>query len=323
MSTDCDKKSGSKLEGLIVNDKLRGGIWLHILFCELMRIFRLTANVSMSVESCVVVVLTFNSAVIIRETLAQAFKISSNIFVVDSGSIDGTADIARNLGCEVVQRVFVNYSEQRNWAISQISAKYQWQLHLDADEVLDEVAIAAINKVLTGKQSYDAYLLKRRDYFLGHMLRFSGVNPWHLRLFRSGVAKCENRLYDQHFMSTRPAGKLPGLMHDKNALSLSDWIVRHNRWSDFEAIEVSTYKDKNSADVLKPGLFGDSRERTRFIKGLYYKLPIGFRSLSYFIYRYFFRLGFLDGAPGFYFAFFQAFWFRMLVDAKIYELKQK
>ncbi|MFI3222874.1 MAG: hypothetical protein QX191_07545 [Methylococcaceae bacterium] len=56
---------------------------------------------------------------------------------------------------------------------------------------------------------------------------------------------------------------------------------------------------------------------------LYYKLPIGLRALSYFIYRYLFRLGFLDGVVGFYFAFFQAFWFRMLVDAKIYEKNLK
>lgn len=273
-----------------------------------------TANNS----SCVVVILTFNSENIIRETLTQALKVSPYIFVVDSGSNDATADIARELGCEVVDRAFVNYSEQRNWAINQLAQNYQWQLHLDADEVLDEEAVNSIRNILHGNARFDAYLIKRRDYFMGRMLRFSGVNPWHLRFFRSGIGQCENRLYDQHFIAAQPAGKLHGLMHDKNVSSLTDWINRHNRWSDLEADQ--SFKDNHSGnDVLQPRLFGDARERTRYIKGLYYKLPIGIRALSYFIYRYLFRLGFLDGVVGFYFAFFQAFWFRMLVDAKIYE----
>lgn len=273
----------------------------------------------MSVKTCVVVVLTFNSAKIIRETIAQALKLSPNVFVVDSGSTDGTPETARSMGCEVVHRKFINYSEQRNWAIKRMEPLYTWQLHLDADEVLDGQAVAGIQQVLAASVANVAYLIKRRDYFMGKMLRFSGVNPWHLRLFRSGVAQCENRLYDQHFVSLHPAAKLPGLMHDKNAASLSDWTLSHNRWSDSEALESSKLANKNDTDILQARLLGDARERTRFIKGLYYKLPVGLRAFSYFLYRYLFRLGFLDGVPGFYFAFFQAFWFRMLVDAKIYE----
>ncbi|MGC2166027.1 MAG: glycosyltransferase family 2 protein, partial [Gallionella sp.] len=251
-----------------------------------------------------------------------ALKASSHVFVVDSGSTDGTAAIACELGCEVVHRAFVNYSEQRNWAIEQVAHRYAWQLHLDADEVLDEEAVSAICEALAGESPFDAYLIKRRDYFMGRMLRFSGVNPWHLRLFRSGVGQCENRLYDQHFVATRPTGKLHGLMHDKNASPLSDWTARHNRWSDLEADQIMD-EDTARSDVLQPRLFGDARERTRFIKEMYYKLPIGLRAFTYFVYRYFFRLGFLDGVAGFYFAFFQAFWFRMLVDAKLYERRHR
>jgi glycosyltransferase involved in cell wall biosynthesis len=272
----------------------------------------------MTGESCVVVVLTFNSAAIIAETLVQAKKVSPTIYVVDSGSTDGTVEIARNLNCDVVHRAFTNYSDQRNWAIKQVAPLGAWQLHLDADEVLDDLATSEISGVLQGTRQYDAYMLKRRDYFMGQMLRFSGVNPWHMRLFRTGVGQCENRLYDQHFVSSRPVGRLDGLMHDKNALALSDWIARHNRWSDLEAKE-SLSSDSGRPDILQARFFGDARERTRFFKKLYYRQPIGIRAVSYFIYRYVIRLGFLDGVTGFYFAFFQAFWFRMLVDAKVYE----
>jgi glycosyltransferase involved in cell wall biosynthesis len=271
-------------------------------------------------DQCVVVVLTFNSAAIIGETLRQALAVSRHVFVVDSGSKDGGDDIARGMGCEVVQRPFLNYGEQRNWAIAQVAARYDWQLHLDADEVLDDEAVASIREVIGGAARHDAYMLRRRDYFMGRCLRFSGVNPWHLRLFRSGVGQCENRLYDQHFVASCPAEKLSGVMHDKNSMVLSDWIARHNRWSDLEVDQLG--RGEGAPGVLRASAFGDARERTRFLKGLYYRLPIATRALSYFIYRYFFRLGMLDGKPGFYFAFFQALWFRMLVDAKIYERRQ-
>lgn len=273
-------------------------------------------------KQCVVVLLTFNSAGIIRETATAALRVSPHVYAVDSGSTDGTTQILQELGCTVVQRPFSNYSDQRNWAIAQVQGDYAWQLHLDADEVLDNTAIDEIRMLLAGAARHDAYMLRRRDYFLGKMLRFSGVNPWHLRLFRSGAGRCEARLYDQHFIlvgAHRRSARLRGFMHDKNALQLSDWIARHNRWSDSEARENSAPKLAGK-DVLQPRLLGDARERTRFIKQLYYRLPIGLRAVSYFFYRYFLRLGFLDGKPGFYFAFFQALWFRMLVDAKLYEM---
>lgn len=269
-------------------------------------------------SSCVVVILTFNSADIIRETLAQAFKVSPHIFVVDSGSKDDTASMARSLGCELVNRPFVNYSDQRNWAIAQVVDRYQWQLHLDADEVLDDAAIAAIREVLCGARQEAAFMLKRRDYFMGRMLRYSGLSPWHLRLFKAGMGRCENRMYDQHFVANCAIGKLRGLMHDKNSTSMSDWISRHNRWSDLESMQIGVAGSKDD-DVLQARLFGDARERTRFLKTIYYTLPRGSRVLLYFFYRYFIRLGILDGVPGFYFAFFQALWFRLLVDAKVYE----
>lgn len=271
---------------------------------------------------CVVVILTFNSAAIIGETIAQALKVSGDVLIVDSGSTDATRSIAASLGCTVRERAFLNYSEQRNWAIEQVANEYEWQLHLDADEVLDDVAVNEIRKAI-GANRHGAYMLKRRDYFMGRELKYSGVNPWHLRLFRSGVGHCENRLYDQHFYASEPAGKLDGWMHDKNMLSLSDWTARHNRWSDLESKEILASGHPAGDDVLKAKVFGDARERTRYIKGVYYRLPGGLRSVLYFFYRYVIRLGFLDGKEGFYFAFFQALWFRMLVDAKAYETRSE
>ncbi len=271
---------------------------------------------------CTVVLLTFNSIGIIRETVTAARQVSPHVYVVDSGSTDGTPALLAELGCTVVQRAFSNYSDQRNWAIDQVAPHCTWQLHLDADEVLDDESVREMRAILAGPAPFDAWMLRRRDYFMGRMLRHSGVNPWHLRLFKSGAGRCEARLYDQHFITHVPVGRINGFMHDKNAATLTNWINSHNRWSDAEAREKLGPQAAGDG-VLQPRLFGDARERTRFIKQAYYNLPIGLRAFSYFIYRYVFRLGFLDGKPGFYFAFFQALWFRMLVDAKIYEHRSR
>lgn len=278
------------------------------------------ATPTLPTAHCMVVLLTFNSAGIIRETVAAALKVGPHVHVyaVDSGSTDGTPALLEEMGCTVVQRPFIHYSDQRNWAIDQVARYCDWQLHLDADEVLDGESIGEIREILAGPVKFDAWLLRRRDYFMGRMLRHSGVNPWHLRLFKSGLGRCESRLYDQHFVTSVPRGRLNGYMHDKNAASLTHWIASHNRWSDAEARE-KLGPPAAAGDVLQARLLGDARERTRFVKQAYYRLPIGLRAFGYFIYRYVFRLGFLDGKPGFYFAFFQALWFRMLVDAKIYE----
>lgn len=276
---------------------------------------------------CRVVLLTFNCEDIIGQTLAQARRIDPRPLVVDSHSTDGTL---REVGpeAEVLQRAFSNYADQRNWAMAQLlqtEPPPEWQLHLDADEVLDDEAVLAIQRVLQAGDAaaHRAYLLRRVDYFMGRRLRHSGLNPWHLRLFRSGEAACEQRLYDQHFVSLHRAGRLPGCMHDKNAVSLKDWVSRHNRWSDLEAEEMRrAVAAAPASGRLPPRLHGDPRERTRWLKALYYRMPSGLRALAYFVYRYVFRLGFLDGREGLYFALLQGLWFRLLVDAKMHEARQ-
>jgi glycosyltransferase involved in cell wall biosynthesis len=266
------------------------------------------------------IVLTFNCAPVIERTLRAALRVAERVVVVDSFSSDSTVEIARRLGCEVVQRAFVNYAEQRNWAIDEFGARSQWQLHLDADEVLDALACSEIRRVLSQPgDTPQAYIFKRRTYFLDRPLRFGGASNFHLRLFRSGTARCENRLYDQHFVSPLPGVRLRGLMHDMNVGSLTEWSARHNRWSDMEAAELGARESGRAEGQLHGRLSADPRERRRLYKSGYYAAPPVLRVLALFVYRYVLLGGFLDGRAGFYYAFFQVLWFRMLVDAKLHE----
>lgn len=264
------------------------------------------------------IILTFNSRSVIERTVLAAWQVSDRIIVVDSGSTDGTLGLVDGLGCRVIYRRFENYSDQRNWAINEFKDFGEWQLHLDADEVLDKRAISAIKRAAGDPRGCNGFLLERRTYFMGSPLRFGGTKSWHLRLFRSEAGSCENRLYDQHFLCGGKVRKIDGLLHDLNVGGLSEWTARHNRWSDMESLELRR-EDNAGNDTVNPKLSADLRERRRLYKGIYYKCPILVRAVLYFIFRYFCQLGILDGKVGFIYNFLQAFWFRVLVDAKLLE----
>ncbi|MBV9695502.1 MAG: glycosyltransferase family 2 protein [Gammaproteobacteria bacterium] len=270
-------------------------------------------------DSVAVILLTFNSADVIERTVRAAQAVSANVICVDSHSTDGTPELLRRLGCEVHTRAFKHYADQRNWAIQTLGNAYSWQLHLDADEVLDAKAIAALEAALRSPGAHVGFLLKRLTYFMGKPLRFAGEKSWHLRLFQSGRGACEDRLYDQHFTCDGPVARLSGLMHDLNASSLAEWTARHNRWSDLEVRELRKPAALNN--TLEARLSHDPRKRRRLYKGLYYRLPHGWRAVSYFMFRFVLQLGFLDGRAGFYYVFLQSLWFRMLVDAKLSEAR--
>lgn len=266
-----------------------------------------------------VIILTFNSSDTLPQTIQSARRVSDEIYVVDSFSQDQTVELAESLGARVLSHAFENYGKQRNWAIENIGIRSRWQLHLDADECLDETLSAAIAS-LPEDAAPSGFLLARNLAFLGRELRHGGMSPtWHLRLFRAGVGQCEDRLYDQHFyLQSGSTGKLPGRMLDDIRMSLSEWTARHNRWSDAEVNEILNRK---SSRQIKPRLFGSKIERKRRLREYYNSAPLFVRPFALFVYRYFLRLGFLDGVEGFIFWILQTFWFRFLIDAKLYERK--
>jgi glycosyltransferase involved in cell wall biosynthesis len=268
-----------------------------------------------------VILLSFNSEDTLGATLSRASEVAEEIFVVDSFSSDGTVALAESYGARVVQHAFENYGAQRNWAIDNLPIHTAWQLHLDADEVMDAELVAAIQS-LPDEPEHSGYFVPRYVKFLGRVLRHGGMSPtWHLRLFRSGAGRCEDRKYDQHFIQlSGTTGQLPGVMVDDIAMSLSEWTARHNRWADGEVAELDA---ANSGNAESGRLVADSKgnpaQRKRALRQKYNKLPLFVRPFLLFGYRFFFKLGFLDGTEGFIFWVLQTFWFRFLIDAKVWE----
>jgi hypothetical protein len=156
-------------------------------------------------------------------------------------------------------------------------------------------------------------------HFHGRALRHGGMYPiYHMRLFRSGRGRCEDRKYDQHFRADGRTEKLEYPMIDDIRLSLSEWTIRHNRWADAEVDEIL---NPGGEGVIAAGS-GDPVAEKRRARGWYYRAPMFLRAFLLFHYRYFVRLGFLDGKEGLIFYTLQTLWFRFLVDAKLHERRK-
>ena len=266
-----------------------------------------------------IIFLTFNSEKTIRQTVEAARQISDDIHFVDSFSKDSTLDIGRELGVEIVQHPFADYGSQRNWAIDTIAAPGGWQLHLDSDEELTAEAIAEIKALDLETTTTDGFMIRRRIAFMGKELHWGGLaTTWHYRLFRNGKGRCEDRLYDQHFLPLGTVGYLKGTMIDHNIETLTEWTTRHNKWATMEAEEVMKAQEE-ACGALQPDALGTPSQRKRYMKSKYYALPLFWRAIAYFLYRFFIHLAFLDGPRGIIYCVLQGLWFRFLVDAKIYE----
>ncbi len=270
-----------------------------------------------------IILLTFNSAESLPNTLSSIAGLSDDIHVVDSGSTDATLEIAVSFYAKIHQHPFASYGAQRNWAIDNLSMAYDWQLHLDADEALtpelrDEIAALPENPTPDYHEPY-GYFIARYLRFMGKILRHNLAPTWHMRLFRTGAGRCEERLYDQHFICSGTTAQLRGSMIDDLRMSLSEWTARHNRWTDAEVKELL---EKSAIGRVEASATGNIVQRKRFYKGFYERAPLFVRSIALFFYRYIFKLGFLDGTEGLIFCVLQTLWFRFLIDAKLWEAQK-
>lgn len=273
-----------------------------------------------------VLILTFNESIHIERSIRSAQKLTSNIFVVDSFSTDNTVSIAESLGAKVYTREFINFASKLNWCLDNIKFPTPWIARLDADEIFsDDFLVNFTKSIQNTNPDITGIYVKRQLWFMGKWIKHGGMYPtYSMRLWRNGTAHSEVRDLDEHMILS--VGKSMHLDLDiiDNPLSnIANWITKHNGYSALEA--KSTLIDQNTAlELIKPNLFGNKIERTRWMKvHIFYRLPLFVRPIIYYIYRYIFKLGFLDGKEGFLFHFLHGLWYRILVDAKIYEQRKK
>jgi len=273
-----------------------------------------------------IIILAYNEEQHIERCIESIKSIASSIFVIDSFSTDKTVEIAEALGATVYQNKWPNnHSKQVNWALDNCDIQTKWVMRLDADEVVTPELAKEINQELLQNDEIKGYILNRGHYFLGRKMLHGGNYPTKLlRIWEHGFGFCEDKLMDEHIVLTDdyPIKQLKGSFWDHNLNNLTWWTEKHNSYSTKEAI-MQLRKKYNTG--MQQSINSNKQSKLkRFLKhNVYEKFPKSLRSFLFFIYRYIFRLGFLDGYQGLVWNFLQGFWYRFLVDAKVYELESK
>ena len=266
--------------------------------------------------SLTAVVLTLNEESNIAGCV-DALAWTDQVIVLDSGSTDRTREIASDHGAKVIinrQPGRFNIAEQRNWALRHEAIEGDWVLFVDADEIYPESAQKAVRKAISYGR-FDAYELTPKYMFSGRwMRRTMGYPNWHPRLIRRGHGRFGGGAWE-HFVETKQVGRLSDpYLHYGNSKGLSDWLVRHDRYSDWEAESAVRY-----LEVRHESAFG-TRRRTqrRALAARFWPL----RPVARFGHMYFIRRGFLEGRAGFLFCIRYAVYEWMIVE-KIVEQRRK
>ena len=272
-----------------------------------------------------VVILTKNEERHIARALDSVAFIADNCVVVDSGSTDGTMELAKAAGATVLQNPWVNYAAQLNWALAQLPNDTKWILRLDADEIVSRALATEIRDGLaTLPFETQGVYISRRMHFLGRRIEWGGLFPVRvIRLFRHGFGRCENRWMDEHIIVDGATAEFSGEVIDDNLNSLTWWTEKHNSYASRDVVDILNqeygFMPQETVAKLRGGQQAGVK---RWIKErVYARLPGGFRAFAYFFYRYIIRLGFLDGKEGAAFHVLQGFWYRYLVDMKLHEVK--
>jgi glycosyltransferase involved in cell wall biosynthesis len=274
-----------------------------------------------------VIILTKNEQKHIRRCLESLLSFTNQIFIVDSFSSDSTIEIAESLGVKIYKNKWVNYAKQFQWGLDNCPIKTDWVMRMDADEyVTSKLAIEIQDKLKTIDNKISGLYIKRRVHFKNKWIRFGGKYPeWLLRVWRHKEGFIEERWMDEHIVLKKgETEKLKFDLVDENLNNISWWTEKHNNYATREAIDLLNLRyNFYPNSELKASLFGEQEQRKRYLKNVYAKIPLFVRPFIYFSWRYFFKFGFLDGKQGLIWHFLQGFWYRFLVDTKVYEIENK
>lgn len=274
-----------------------------------------------------VIVLTYNEELHIRRCLENIKLFTNNIYVVDCFSSDRTKNIAEKMGATVIEHEWPgNQAAQFNWALDNLLIETQWVLRLDADEyLLLDLVQELQEKLPLLPDDVTGIIFNRRHIFMGKWMR-RGIYPVKLlRAFRYGKAMCEQRLMDEHIQLLE--GRAVEFEHDfcdHNLNNLSWFCHKHINYAIREAVVLLDIELglTGTASLDEKKKISSQALAKRMKKYKYARQPLFWRAFAYFCYRYFLKGACLDGKVGFIWTFLQGWWYRTLVDAKVYEIKQ-
>lgn len=219
-----------------------------------------------------VLVTTQNEAHNLADCL-DSVRWADEVVVADSGSTDGTVELARRYGARVVSHPYESAARQKNWALPQL--RHPWTLILDADERVSPDLATEIQAVLAADGPADGYYLHRRSFFLGRPIRHCGWDrDFILRFFRTASGRYDDRMVHETLQLQGPSAQLRGALWHYTYRSFSDYLERLDR-----------YTARGAADARAAGRRPSA-------------VALVFRAPARFVRMYFLQRGFLDGIPG-------------------------
>jgi len=275
------------------------------------------------------IVLTYNEEIHLPRLLASVADLNAPIFILDSGSTDGTLKIAEQYNADILSHPFENHPKQWDFALNNFNIQTPWVICLDADQVVTpELQLKLANFKNEDHQDIDGIYFNRKNYFKGRQIKHGGYSPFYLlKMIRFGAGFSDLNENMDHRLIVNGKTEIwkDGYILEENLKenNIGFWIEKHNRYSDLVAREEVERMQQIRSQTIKPHFWGSPDERTAWLKQLWWRLPRYTRPTLYFIYRLFFQLGILDGRSGVIFHFLQAYWFRLVVDIKIDEIIQQ
>jgi len=261
-----------------------------------------------------VLILTFNEELHIERCIKSLLPFTKEIFLVDSFSTDTTVEIAESIGAKVYRNKWPgNHAIQFQWGLDNCPIETKWAMKMDADEYIPPELAGEINvKINTLPENVSGIYIKRRVFFMDRWIKNGGYYPiWLLRIWKYDKGTMEQRWMDEHIkLSSGEVIQFENDLIDDNKRSLTWWTEKHNNYATREAIDIlNIIYDFKKHDGVEPNLIGTQEQRKRWLKIRYASMPLFLRPILYFIWRYFLKLGFLDGKSGLIWHFLQGFWY--------------
>jgi glycosyltransferase involved in cell wall biosynthesis len=275
-----------------------------------------------------VVVLTFNEEVNVQRCLDSVQGWCRDIFLVDSYSTDQTIEIAKRYTDKIYSHEYQGHAQQWSWALAELPFEHEWIFAMDADFVMTEELKNEITKILVHPPTdVNGYYVRHKQVFRGKFVRFGTIYPrYWLRMFRNGSGYVDaHDLVDLHFYVRGKTSKIEFDLVEDNykERDIGFWVNKQVKFAKKQAEEEYRRETTKVDFPVTPSLFGTPDQRTLWLKSKWYRLPLFVRPFLYFFYRYFLRLGFLDGREGFVYHFTQALLYRLLVDIELHDLRKQ
>lgn len=274
------------------------------------------------------IILTKDEAIHIERCVRSVQRVCREVLIVDSFSTDETCAIAESLGARVVQHKFTNQAAQFNWAIDNIEISTEWIWRVDADEIIEDGLVEIAERELQSlPKNVNGVYVNKKIVFMNRPLLHGGWYPaQQIKLVRRGFGRSEDKLMDEHLIVTEgETVSWNGDQTDWNLKPLDWWWSKHEGYALREAqmqVEMANTAKVSDGTEVQAKLFGTNAEWKRWMKNLYGKCPLYVRPIVYFIGRYIFMGGFLDGYAGWYWHTRQGLMYRMMVDKNISKLRK-